>query len=109
MKAMCNFVTSTNRCRMQLIQEYFGEEAFQNCEKCDVCIAQKKKDNTAQTNSLRDEIFTLIKSKLYTIDQLEKRIAPTDTDLFIDLIREMVDAGELEYDKVWRLRIATRK
>jgi ATP-dependent DNA helicase RecQ len=109
MKAMCNFVTSTNRCRMQLIQEYFGEEAFQNCGKCDVCIAQKKKDNTAQTNSLRDEIFTLIKSKLYTIDQLEKRIAPTDTDLFVDLIREMVDAGELEYDKVWRLRIATRK
>ena len=105
MKAMCNFVTSTHRCRMQLIQEYFGEETFQTCGKCDVCIEQKKKESSTQTKSLRDEILTLVKSKLYTIDQLEKRIAPTDTELFIDVVREMVDEGELEYDKVWRLKI----
>jgi len=29
--------------------------------------------------------------------------------LFIDLVREMVDEGELEYDKVWRLKIPARK
>ncbi len=109
MKAMSNFVTSTHRCRMQLIQEYFGEETFQTCGKCDVCIEQKKKESSTQTKSLRDEILTLVKSKLYTIDQLEKRIAPTDTEMFIDIIREMVDEGELEYDKVWRLRIKTPK
>lgn len=105
MKAMCNFVTATHRCRMQLIQEYFGEETFQLCGKCDVCIEQKKKESSTQTKSLRNEILTLIKSKLYTIDQLEKRIAPTDTELFIDVVREMVDEGEIEYDNVWRLRI----
>lgn len=105
MKAMCNFVTTTNRCRMQLIQEYFGEETFQTCGKCDVCIDQKKKASVTETNSLRDEILNLVKSKLYTIDQLEKRIEPTDTEVFVDVVREMVDEGELEYDKVWRLRI----
>lgn len=109
MKAMCNFVTSTNRCRMQLIQEYFGEETFQTCGKCDVCIEQKKKESKTQTKSLRDEILTLVKAKLYTIDQLEKRIAPTNTELFIDIVREMVDEGELEYDKVWRLKIKKQK
>src|SRR5699024_5502857 len=109
MKAMCNFVTSTHRCRMQLIQEYFGEQTFQTCGKCDVCIELKKKESTTQTKSLRDEIITLVKSKLYTIDQLEKRIAPTDTELFVDIIREMVDEGELEYDKIWRLKIKKQK
>lgn len=109
MKAMSNFATSTHRCRMQLIQEYFGEETFQTCGKCDVCIEQKKKESSAQTKTLREEIVTLVKSKLYTIDQLEKRIAPTDTELFVDLIREMVDVGELEYDKVWRLKIKNEK
>ncbi len=108
MKAMCNFVTSTHRCRMQLIQEYFGEQTFQTCGKCDVCIELKKKESTTQTKSLRNEIITLVKSKLYTIDQLEKRIAPTDTELFVDIIREMVDEGELEYDKIWRLKIRKR-
>lgn len=105
MKSMCNFVTTSHRCRMQLIQEYFGEETYQTCGKCDVCIEQKKKANVTETKSLREEILTLVKSKLYTIDQLEKRIEPTDTSMFIDMIREMVDEGELEYDKVWRLRI----
>ncbi|HMV11217.1 MAG TPA: RecQ family ATP-dependent DNA helicase [Cyclobacteriaceae bacterium] len=109
MKAMTNFVTSTHRCRMQLIQEYFGEETFQTCGKCDVCIELKKKESSVQLQSLRGEIITLVKSKLYTIDQLEKRIAPSDTGLFIDLVREMVDEGELEYDKVWRLKIPARK
>ena len=108
MKAMTNFATSTHRCRMQLIQEYFGEETFQTCGKCDVCIEQKKKQSSTETKSLRDEILTLVKSKLYTIDQLEKRIAPTDTELFIDIIREMVDEGELSYDKVWRLKIGNK-
>jgi ATP-dependent DNA helicase RecQ len=108
MKAMCNFVTSTNRCRMQLIQEYFGEQTFQVCGKCDVCIEQKKKESTTQTKSLRDEILTLVKSRLYTIDQLEKRIAPSDTELFVDIVREMVDEGEIEYDKIWRLKIRKR-
>lgn len=109
MKAMCNFVASTHRCRMQLIQEYFGEETFQACGKCDVCIEQKKKESSTQHKSLREEIITLVKSKLYTIDQLEKRIAPTDVELFIDIVREMVDEGELAYDKVWRLRIKNEK
>lgn len=108
MKAMTNFVTSTNRCRMQLIQEYFGEDTFETCGKCDVCIDQKKKENTVQLQSLRGEILTLVKSKLYTIDQLEKRIAPSDTGLFVELVREMVDEGELEYDNVWRLRLPKR-
>ncbi|HET9054448.1 MAG TPA: ATP-dependent DNA helicase RecQ, partial [Cyclobacteriaceae bacterium] len=67
MKAMCNFVTATHRCRMQLIQEYFGEETFQTCGKCDVCIVQQKKESSTQTKSLREDILTLVKSKLYTI------------------------------------------
>lgn len=105
MKAMANFVTTTHRCRMQLIQEYFGEETFQECGKCDVCIGKKKKENFTETKGLRTEILTLLKAKLYTIEELEKRITPTDTELFVDIIRDMVDEGEIEYDSVWRLRV----
>jgi ATP-dependent DNA helicase RecQ len=105
MKSMAEFVTTTHRCRMQLIQEYFGEEIFDTCGKCDVCIAKRKKENLSQIQELKKEVLTLLKDKLYTIEQLEKRIAPPDTELFIDVIREMVDDGEIEYDSVWRLKI----
>ena len=105
MNSMVEFATSSHRCRMQLVQEYFGEETFNTCGKCDVCIAKKKKESLVEIKELRKEVLTLLRAKLYTIEQLEKRIAPSDTELFIDVIREMVDDGEIEYDSVWRLRI----
>jgi ATP-dependent DNA helicase RecQ len=108
MKAMVEFVTSSHRCRMQLVQEYFGEEAEATCGKCDVCISKKKKENLLEIKELRKEVIIILKSNLYTIEQLEKRIAPSDTELFIDVIREMVDDGEIEYDSAWRLRIKVK-
>jgi ATP-dependent DNA helicase RecQ len=109
MEAMVEFVTSSHRCRMQLVQEYFGEETDTTCGKCDVCIAKKKKESLVEIKELRKEVLTLVKTKLYTIEQLEKRISPLDTELFIDVIREMVDDGEIEYDSVWRLKIKNGK
>jgi ATP-dependent DNA helicase RecQ len=90
---------------MQLIQDYFGEETDVLCGKCDVCISKKKKDNLKELGELRSEILTILKTNQYTIDQLEKRIEPSDTDLFVEVVREMVDEGEIEYDSVWRLKI----
>lgn len=104
-KAMTGFVTTSHRCRMQYIQEYFGEETDVLCGKCDVCIDQKKKENLHEIKELKKEVLTLLKDKFYTIDQLEKRIAPADVNVFVDVIREMVDDAEIEYDSVWRLKI----
>ena len=105
MNAIIGFVISSHRCRMQYIQEYFGEETYSTCGKCDVCIAKKKKENLIEIKGMRQEVISLVTGNLYTVEQLEKRILPTDTELFIDVIREMVDDGEIEYDSVWRLRI----
>ena len=109
MEAMVNFVTSVHRCRMELVQEYFGEDSFSECGKCDVCIAKKKKENLKEIKELKKEVITLLTTKLYTIEQLEKRISPPDAELFIDIIREMVDDGEIEYDSAWRLKIKGKK
>jgi ATP-dependent DNA helicase RecQ len=109
MKSMIEFTTSTHRCRMQLVQEYFGEETFETCGTCDVCIAKKKKENLKEIKELRKEIVVLLKAKLYTVEQLEQRIAPPDAELFIDVVRDMVEEGEIEYDSVWRLKIKNEK
>jgi ATP-dependent DNA helicase RecQ len=109
MNAMIEFATSSHRCRMQLIQEYFGEDTDITCGKCDVCIANKKKENLKEISELRVEVLNILKVKLYTIEQLEKRILPADAELFIDVIREMVDDGEIEYDSAWRLKTRNGK
>ncbi|HEX5167911.1 MAG TPA: hypothetical protein VFW11_01970, partial [Cyclobacteriaceae bacterium] len=52
---------------------------------------------------VRDEVLLLIAKKKMSVEELEEQIAPKDRELFIDVIREMVDEGEIAYDEVWRL------
>jgi len=40
-----------------------------------------------------------------TSEELEQKINPRDVELFVDVIRELVDEGRIEYDEVWKLRI----
>lgn len=105
MNAMIEFVATNHRCRMQLIQEYFGEEVFEVCGKCDVCVSGKKRENLNDYTELHEEVLNVLKDKLFTIEQLEEKIQPKDSELFVEIIREMVDNGEIEYDDVWRLKV----
>lgn len=106
MKAMINFTVSDNRCRMQLIQEYFNEDVNKTCGICDICIGKRKRENKQVLEEMRKEIFLLLQSKSLSIEQLEEIIAPRDHELFVDAVREMIDEGEIGYDKTWQLRIS---
>ena len=44
-----------------------------------------------------------------TEEEVEEIIAPRDHELFVDVIRDMVDEGELEYDTGWKLTLAGGK
>lgn len=105
MEAMVEFVTASHRCRMQRILDYFGEQSWQTCGRCDVCIAKHKKENQTETKELQREILLILKSASLTSEELEKKINPKDVDLFIDIIRELVDSGTISYDDVWRLHL----
>lgn len=109
MNAMIGFATTQYRCRMQMIQDYFNEGTFDTCGICDVCIEKRKKENVRAFDELRMEILNMLKQGSQTVENLEERIAPHDHELFVDVIREMVDDGELEYDKTWRLKLMQQK
>jgi ATP-dependent DNA helicase RecQ len=103
MNSLIRQVTSNDTCRMMLIQDYFGEHAFEECQICDVCVARRKRNNLKEADTLRHEINHLLDQKRMSIEQLEEQIAPEDHELFVDIIREMVDEGEISYDEVWQL------
>lgn len=105
MEAMAEFAQKTHRCRMQLIQDYFGEYTEGTCGICDVCIEKRKKDNLRAYGSLRKAIMTVMEKKSLSVEQLEKEIEPEDRELFVDVVRELVDEGILVYDDTWRLKV----
>jgi ATP-dependent DNA helicase RecQ len=109
MNAMIDFVKIQHRCRMQMIQDYFNEITFDTCGICDVCIEKRKNDNRRAFEELWDEVLSALKQEDKTVEELEDRIAPRDHELFVDVIREMVDDGVLEYDNAWRLKLMQQK
>ena len=106
MKAMIGYVETTFRCRMQLIQDYFDEQTETTCGICDVCIGKRKKDNVRAFEILREEVITIMRRNIMSVEQLERHIAPKDRELFVDVVRELVDEGVLVYDSVWKLQMA---
>lgn len=104
-QAIRSFVTTSTVCRMVFIQEYFGEADAADCGKCDVCVARRKSDNLRQSEDLRGEIVRVLQHRVLSVEELEDHIAPDDHELFIDVVRELVEDGELRYDETWRLRV----
>lgn len=109
MKAMISFVSTTHRCRMQMIQDYFNEVSLKTCGICDFCIEQRKKENLHAFEDLRTEIKHVLTKQPLTVEQVEELIAPRDQELFVDVVREMVDEGMLVYDSTWKLNLAEQK
>ncbi len=108
MNAMITYTEEQHRCRMQIILDYFGEQSWQVCGLCDVCISQRKKDNATESRELHEEIIRFLSVRPMTSEELEEHINPKDLELLIEVIRELVDEGTLEYDDVWNLRLTGR-
>lgn len=109
MKAMINFVTQNHRCRMQVVQEYFDEVTYRVCGMCDVCVEKRKHENQSSYQEMKDEIVVVLGKEAMPVEALEERIAPKHQDIFVDVVREMVDEGTLVYDDQWRLRLSVNK
>ncbi len=103
MQAMINYTSQTHRCRMQLVQDYFNEITDTTCGRCDVCIDKHKKENTALINDYEQQINYLLSQKPMTVDELELAVDPAEKEVFIEVIREMVDSEVVYYDEVWVL------
>ncbi len=105
METMIAYVSQEHRCRTQFIQSYFDEETFSVCGVCDVCLQKKKQENRLQVKDYEDQIILLLRKKPMTSEELEEAVNPDDHELFIEVIREMLDANEIKYDEYWVLRI----
>ena len=103
--AMVHYATQNHRCRMEVVQEYFNEDALIPCGICDVCIERRKKENESALRDYREQIFYLLKQKPMTVEELETGVAPNDQDLFVEVVREMVDSEVIAYDEFWVLRM----
>ncbi len=103
MEAMVHYAEQNQRCRMQLIQEYFNEVTYETCGICDVCLDKKKKDNNVLVKDYAEQVIYLLGQGPMGVDELETAVAARDKELLIEVVRELVDAGTIAYDEHWVL------
>jgi ATP-dependent DNA helicase RecQ len=86
-------------CRSVQLLAYFGETKAEKCGVCDVCLAEKKKeDAAAYTDKIDYEISVVLQGGHFELDDLVKSVATgTDHDK-VERIRELLDAGKIKTD-----------
>ncbi len=103
MASVIHYAKHQERCRTELLLEYFGEKYQERCGICDICLAQKKKSEGIHINRYHHLIDHVLTEGPLQVEDIMEKVNPTDREMFLQVIREMLDRNELKYDNLWRL------
>ncbi|MBC5992458.1 RecQ family ATP-dependent DNA helicase [Pontibacter cellulosilyticus] len=96
-KEMAYYVETSNRCRTQLLLEYFGEVNDKACRICDYCLAERKKEREGQEEKqLRSKLLELLQVKPYLPKELVQQFEPKHHETVTELLRGMLDLGSIK-------------
>lgn len=98
-EAVIHYITHLNRCRNQLLLEYFDEISYQACELCDICFAKKSTDKPEEKDYLiaRSHILQYLQAKPHDLQALVDQIDMPE-EVIIMTIRQLLEQGEVAYD-----------
>ena len=108
MEAVVAYVHQRDNCRTQILLSYFGEEDYDSCGVCDNCVEKAKHgDDEKERLRYKDQILeTLTQSHELTEDKLVENLVPRDKSIFLDLLAELIDHGEIHYNDFGHLNIS---
>jgi ATP-dependent DNA helicase RecQ len=105
MEEVIRYVTTTDRCRTQLLLAYFGEQSEQACRICDFCLQQKKARREQEVLAkLQLQIRDLLTQASQHPRELAASLPHTDQEIISGVISQMVDIGQLQYQTDGRLK-----
>lgn len=99
LNTMLVYASSNNKCRSQILLNYFGEKESYRCGQCDVCQKRNELDiSKYEFDMLVDELKKFLdgkNSELKTlVDKLSGRYSEDKT---IKVIRWLIDNGKIKY------------
>jgi ATP-dependent DNA helicase RecQ len=103
-EAVIHYITHPNRCRAQLLLEYFDEIDYQPCSMCDICLTKKSPHSLAAKDYVvaRKHILQHLQTKPLDLQALLDQIDMPE-EIVIKTVRQLVDHEEVAYDLAHRL------
>jgi ATP-dependent DNA helicase RecQ len=94
---MIHYARQQERCRSLVLLDYFGEISDSTCGICDICLRNKKLNEENQSRKIQKEILSQIQSGAQHIDSIIEKIGSGKKDEIIEIIRQMLESGEIEF------------
>ena len=97
MHRVIDYLNNVHRCRTQLLQEYFDEISYLNCNMCDYCLSLKRNtEKTSAITHIKEEILLLRKQQEINVFSLYDTMKEQDQYFFSEALRELMEEGLLE-------------
>ncbi len=97
MNAVLHYAFSTNKCRSQLLLEYFGEKTSDRCGKCDYCQRRNELNlSTYEFESIVVALRKLLLEKPLRLEMLIKQVNHKH-DKVVKVIRWLFDTKKIQY------------
>jgi ATP-dependent DNA helicase RecQ len=102
-RAVKHYVQHPNRCRTQLLLEYFNEITDAECGVCDNCLKKKKQqkvliEDKSETEGTRLKIKALLANGAMSLSLITQIMQPVNQSKFQEIVREMVADGVIGFD-----------
>jgi ATP-dependent DNA helicase RecQ len=109
-KSVKHYAEQPNRCRTQLLLEYFNEITDAECGICDNCLKKKKENKLADEDkegdkAIRFKIKQLLQNGAMGLSLITQIMQPINQPKFQEIIREMIGHEEIRYDDEGRLSL----
>ncbi|MDP2423131.1 MAG: ATP-dependent DNA helicase RecQ [Bacteroidales bacterium] len=95
-ESVIQYMTSSTKCRSQLLLAYFGETDGQRCGKCDVCIELNRIElSELEFKAIYDQLEKLLKQKTRSINELVDGVSGANEDKVIKAIQWLHDHDKI--------------
>ena len=108
MEAMVDYMTSDDKCRSQMLLNYFGETGALRCGLCDACLERNKMNlNEMEFSRIRSRVKELLQSRPMTLAELIYEAGNYGEKHLLIVLRWLEDKGAVVRDE--QMRYSWRK
>jgi ATP-dependent DNA helicase RecQ len=99
---LLHYVNSTDECRSNIIERYFGQKECKPCGVCDIC--RQKRNSSTPNRDINSQILDMLSTSDLSVKEIVSRIS-YDERLIIEHIDNLIRIGKISITECGKLKI----